>query len=106
MSNTSTSPEITLTSEETAKLAELSTWADSHAATLGANNQWNECATDEDRALFLQSYAPFQTFWQWLQGIADNARRWALWLKALDMLIASILRLVTQNLAGGETETC
>jgi hypothetical protein len=100
MSNTSTTP-ITLTPEESEEIDAFAEWASANASTVAASNEWNDATTHEERMTFLRSLSAFDRFREWLQGIADAARRRLLELKMLDMLMAAILELITGPVGAG-----
>lgn len=95
-----TTPELILTPEESEEIDDFAEWAEQNAQTVAASNEWNDAATHEERMTFLYSLSAFDRFREWLQRIADAARRRLLELKMIDMLMAAILELVTGSGAG------
>ena len=95
MSNTSTTPELILTPEESEEIDDFAEWAESNAASIAASNEWNDASSHEERMTFLLSLSAFDRFREWLQRIADAARRRLLELKMIDMLMNAILNLAT-----------
>lgn len=104
--------ELELTSEEQHWIDDLALWLETPlvgndipagvtpASLLAGDPIWNACTTDAERMAFLLSFGPFSRFWDWLQGIGDAARRMALYLKMVDMLVAAVLRLIQGGGAG------
>ncbi len=80
---------FTLTPTEEAKMNEHLTWLNTNGngAAIAGESGWVDAFDDDERVEFLSAWSPWQNFRDWLDGIADTARRKWLEYKMVGMIL-------------------